>query len=285
MQPVIYLDVFFALNFLMDFFLLFLVRKICVVVKPIYRVTGAAAIGAIYACAVVISEIKYNILEMLLTYLVISVLMIVTSFGFKSIKLLIKQVIMLYMITFMMCGIINAIYYRTEFGAIIDYATDITVFGMMSLPIFIVALIISASLFKLIICVVKRVVAREDDYYVVTLKNDNKSIQLRALVDTGNGLSDPISGTPVSVVNCDSILQLMKGDEKTNEKFRAIPFHSVGKRAGIMEAYRIDCMEFNKNGNTFTIRHPTIAVYRGKLSQDGEYEMLLNQKIIEGQGI
>lgn len=280
MQPVIYLDVFFALNFLMDFFLLLITRRICVSVKPIYRLAAAAAIGAIYSCIIVIIKIRYSMLEIIFTYLIAAVLMVVTSFGYITIKALIKQTGLLYAVTFLACGIVNAVYYRSRFGAVIDYAAQYEIVSGVNLTIFIAGIIIVASVLEALLRLALSGMGRYKDIYIVTLFNNERTTRLRAMVDTGNNLFDPISGKPVSVVNCGDILQVMEGDDRTDEKFRAIPFHSVGKKNGMMEAYRIDCLEINKNGEIFRIDNPIVAVYKGELSGNGEYEMLLNQKLI-----
>lgn len=280
MQPVIYLDVFFALNFLMDFFLLSAVRKISVSGKPLYRTFAAAAIGAVYACIVVITQIKYSIPEMIFTYVIIAALMSVTAFGYGSASELVRHTVLLYMVTFLACGVINVVYYRSSYGAAIDYAAQYEIVPGISLIIFIAGLIIAGSAMEAVYQVVSGSIMRCKTYYIVTMYNNDSTATVKALLDTGNSLTEPISGSPVSVVNDEKILQMMKGDERTKEKFRAVPFHSVGKKAGILEAYRIDCMEIKKDGSIHHIDNPIVAVYRGKLSGKGEYEMLLNKKLI-----
>lgn len=281
MQPVIYLDVFFALNFLMDFFLLIITRKISVNSKPLYRTTAASAVGAVYACIVVVTKIKYSIAEMVFTYLIIAVLMAVTAFGYGSIKVLVKHTGLLYAVVFFVCGIINIVYYRSSFGTVIYYAAQYEVMPGMSLIMLIVGIIIAGSILEILPGQLSEFFGKYNSLYVVTLFNNGDKIRVKALVDTGNDLFDPISGKPVSVADCEDIMQVILKDGNAEEKFRAIPFHSVGEKAGIMEAYRIDRIEIEKDGEVIKIDGPIVAVYKGKLSGDGEYQMLLNQKLFK----
>ena len=70
--------------------------------------------------------------------------------------------------------------------------------------------------------------------------------QVTALIDSGNGLVEPISKSPVSIVE-EGVIGVYKNYLRA-EKFRMIPYHSVGKDRGMLEAYFIDCMEIKGEG-------------------------------------
>lgn len=69
---------------------------------------------------------------------------------------------------------------------------------------------------------------------VPTLQREKSAITVTALVDSGNSLTEPISGKPVCVVE-EKIVRGLWG--KSMKGFRAIPFHSVGQNHGILEGY------------------------------------------------
>ena len=68
-----------------------------------------------------------------------------------------------------------------------------------------------------------------------------KGLEVRALVDTGNRLYEPISQSPVMVVEQAFIKQYFKKEDML--KIRAVPYHSVGKRLGILYAFPVEAME------------------------------------------
>ena len=63
--------------------------------------------------------------------------------------------------------------------------------------------------------------------------------------------------------------------EKRPEKMRVIPFHSIGKENGILEGYEVDKIEIEYNAEKRELNKVMIAVFQGKLSSKGEYQMIL----------
>ena len=281
MQRVIYLDVFFALNFLMDFFLLIITRKILNIHKELSRCILSAITGSVYACVVITAQMTYNIAEMFFTYIIIAGLMIIIAFGYNKLMDLLKNIIMLYAVTFLMCGVINAAYYRTQFGTILDYVTQKGFFSDLSIAVLLTFAIIGAGIIRTVLLVFKYIIQRNRFFYNAELSNNGINIYVKALMDTGNSLCEPISGKPVSVVNYEKIAQIIEKDINTAEKFKAVPYHSVGKKAGIMKGYQIDYMKITGDMDTYRIEKPIVAVYEGELSSKGEYEMLLNEKLMK----
>ena len=57
-------------------------------------------------------------------------------------------------------------------------------------------------------------------------------LRIHALVDSGNTLTEPISGAPVSVLDARIFYRLWP---EGLSGFRVIPYHSVGKKSGILK--------------------------------------------------
>ena len=84
---------------------------------------------------------------------------------------------------------------------------------------------------------------------------NNKEFQVKAIVDTGNFLSDPITKTPVVVVEKDVLIGIIEDNILNNLdgiidgrsvlsdeyalKLRLIPFSSLGKENGLLIRYKI----------------------------------------------
>lgn len=102
---------------------------------------------------------------------------------------------------------------------------------------------------------------------------ENK-IELDALIDTGNSLTEPISGKPVSVIE-GGILDELTGI-KVQEKLKAIPYRSVGKNNGIMMGYEIPEIIIMKENEKIRWQKVIVGISSNKVSADGKYQMILH---------
>ena len=106
-----------------------------------------------------------------------------------------------------------------------------------------------------------------------------QEIRVKALVDTGNHLSDPISGAPVSVIS--SKIARCMASCLSQEKFHAIPYRSVGKRSGILSAYELPALLIEETGGTLKREHVIVAVCDTGISEDSAYQMILHPGLLE----
>ncbi len=74
---------------------------------------------------------------------------------------------------------------------------------------------------------------RKENLCKVTLICGTNKLVLNGFIDSGNSLVEPISGKPVSIVE-KGILQNLWSEEPL---YRAVPYHSIGKRRGILKGY------------------------------------------------
>ena len=114
---------------------------------------------------------------------------------------------------------------------------------------------------------------------VILTFSEGKNCTLTALVDSGNSLIEPISKTPVSIVE-EKIIEKYK-EELQKSKFRIVPFCSVGERHGILEAYFIDKMEIRQEGENRIVFQPMIAVAKDMISENRNYQMILHPELLK----
>ncbi len=108
---------------------------------------------------------------------------------------------------------------------------------------------------------------------------DGRSMWIQGLVDTGNSLTEPISGRPVAVLEKRIWEQLYP--EQPPPGMRVIPYHSVGKAAGILTGYPIKDMEVEIGGIRQKCREAYVAIGQEGLSCTGAYEILLQPSMLE----
>ena len=124
--------------------------------------------------------------------------------------------------------------------------------------------------------------AKNDIYQVMLTIAENRKCMVTALCDSGNGLEEPISKVPVSVVEENFIRPYKEGLKK--EKFRMVPFHSIGKEQGLLEAYFIEKMEIVSEGENRVIFNPMIAITKDRISASENYQMILHPALLEQGG-
>jgi stage II sporulation protein GA (sporulation sigma-E factor processing peptidase) len=110
----------------------------------------------------------------------------------------------------------------------------------------------------------------------VELQMGDKKCSVRGLIDTGNGLCDPISGQPVSILDRESARKLL-GDE-TLKSIRYIPYQSIGKKNGVLPAFQIDKMCVYGEMEC-QVDCPLIGIGEEEFKGKGEYEMILNTNL------
>ena len=100
-------------------------------------------------------------------------------------------------------------------------------------------------------------------------------LELEGLLDTGNGLTDPVSRSPVSLVDRAYMELLLKGD-RTERIPRMIPYQTISQK-GILTAYRIDIMKIRNLSETVEIQKPWIAVMP---QSAGRYPLILHRDLL-----
>lgn len=131
---------------------------------------------------------------------------------------------------------------------------------------------------KIILWIIKGIQKRQQLNQVmaeVSIWISGKKIQVKALIDTGNQLYT--KGKPVHIMEGACL------DLKLNpEEYLYIPFQSVGKENGIIPAIKVDRMLVVTQSNEISFFHSIIGLSKAKLSQNGEYQMLLHSSVERG---
>lgn len=124
---------------------------------------------------------------------------------------------------------------------------------------------------KKYICVKKRVL------FPVLLEHAGNSVELMAFLDTGNGLVEPFSKRPVSIVEADKMKQL-----KTDSTgLKLIPYRSMGRKKGILTAYEIDSITIRTDLRNLKVEKPVVAIGNIDFHEKNSYEMILHPMLLK----
>jgi stage II sporulation protein GA (sporulation sigma-E factor processing peptidase) len=145
--------------------------------------------------------------------------------------------------------------------------------GRRITPLVAVALVTAIVIFT----VAGSKISKGKSIYKVVLKEKGEAFETKALYDTGNLLTEPITGSPVSVIEKNQVLK--NWIEHTPEKYKAIPYKSVGNDNGILEGMMIDQLIILHDNRQVVNDKAIIALYDGELSKDGSFQMILNHSL------
>ena len=279
-MQVVYIDTLFLINFTVDYLMLLLTAKICSVPARRWRIAVSAAAGGVYAVLAVFDSLSF--LRNPFVKVAVGVAMVLTVFGGK--KELMREIFIFFAVSAAAGGAIVALsFFRT--GGITG--------GALFVPVDLKLLLFSfLVIYPVLTLVFRRTAKRRKSGGIVTLtiSAGGRSIRLRALVDTGNSLTDPMTGNPVIVTGpgtlqtlfsqkIQNLIQNGENPVKTMEslygagerRFSLIPYKAVGIESGMLLAFRPDHVEVGgveKKGML-------IALSPNKVSDGGVYSALL----------
>lgn len=272
----IYLDSLFALNAIIDYFLLLCSARVAGAVLHRWRLGLAAVLGGFWAVASVLPGFEF--LSFAPMKLVPAVFMALVAFGGER-KLWRCLVIFLAV--------------SAAFGGAVWAASMLAGTGMYGgrvyLPVSTRVLVLSFALCYAGVSLVFRRIGKRAEREIlplaVTLRG--KNVTLRALRDTGNGLYDPVSGRAVAVAELGAIRPLLGGFECTGNDAAAlcetlcklsglegrvtlVPYSALGTGHGLLAAIRPDSAAIS--GKEADI---LIGISPAALSQDGDIDAIL----------
>lgn len=271
----LYIDVVFFINFVMDYLLLCILRIILKEKTTWLRMAAGSGAGALWACIVTVWPVLPRALEGLVTYTVISILMIKLSFQIKGVREVIKAVLGLYLSAVTLGGGIYALYQHTRAGYYVEQL--IRGGGMDSAPAAILLLCAAGVYTGLngIWLVISEVRQRQSHIYSVTLSYQGRTETVSALLDTGNHLYEPVTHKPVHIVTA----EVLEGLCEQVTAIIYIPYHAIGTEEGILPGVFLDSMMVGQGEKKITITKPLVAISKQPLSPSGEYQMLLNEDL------
>ena len=173
--------------------------------------------------------------------------------------------------------------------------------GEYSLKIVFLGGIVGFTIIVVAFKIMKNKLTSNNIFYNIHVEIEGKQIEARAMIDTGNMLKEPITNTPVIILehtllyeiipkdilnNIDEILVGNFGNirdevkEKYMNKLKFIPFSSIGKANGMLLGIKADKLKIENEEETKEIDKIILAIYNKSLTKRGEYRALLGINII-----
>ena len=250
--------------------------------------------GALYAIGKYLSsnELYLNIfIQIGLSFTIVYI-----AFVPNSVKQLFKYMVIFYLTSFVFGGCAFALLYYIKPQEILykngilkgTYPIKIAFLGAM------VGLVFLSIAFKLI----KNRLSKKDMFCNVHAIYKGKELFVRAIIDSGNLLKDPITGASVVVIEKSKLEEIIEKDildnlqniifgeyEMMNDEyiscFRLIPFSSLGKQNGMLLGFKPDLIEIEFDGIMEQKSNVIIGIYDKEISRNKDYYGIVGLDTLE----
>ena len=254
----IYLDLIMILNFFMDFILLL---SVSIILKRNIKLTRLM-LGAFFGgISILILFFDINSIVLFILKILISIIMLLISFGYKNIKYTLVNLLYLYMSSIILGGFLYLL--NLEFSykhvGIIFYNNGLSIN-------FIFLIIFSPIILYIYIKQTKNLRNNYSNYYNIEIYLKGKCYKYVAYLDTGNVLKDSLTNKSVILIDKRKILFNIK-------EFRLIPYIGVNG-SNLIKVIKIDKLVFK--GRTYNVLLGIID----KISLDG-VDVILNRNLLE----
>lgn len=289
----IYIDVIIIENLIMNYIILSATAIITKTKIKYIRIFIASLIGAIYSITEYISNLK--IYSNVLLKAMLSIIIVYVAYNPQNTKKMWKQLILFYLTSFTFAGVATYLIYVIKPQEVLNKNGVYT--GINMLKIIFLGGLLGAVVIIIAFKISKHKLNKKDMILDIKLKINEKELELKTMIDTGNMLKEPISGKSVIVVEhtklyniipyeiLDNLQQIIGGDlEKIPDKIKndyvsklkIIPFSSLGKQNGMLIGIKAILVEI-KNEDIIEEKNNEIIVgiYDKSLTKRGEYSALV----------
>lgn len=298
------MDLLFFTNLFIDAVTLRTTAWVCrKEVKP-WRLLAGAAIGASYVLMMFFPSFSF-----FFTFVVkclFSAAMIMTVFGFGSLQNFFRTLAAFYVVNFAAAASIIALHYMLRTPQDIRNGMMFTQSGGavhgIEVSMWFVVLVFAGGilLFQQVFRSSSRKQRQSAYFAQVTVTIAGETAECKGIIDTGNKLYDPLTRTPVMVMEAsiwkeripEDWLQLIReahtdrilaspdlGNYPWSDRLRLVPYRGIGSGTRFMLALKPDLVLIEQDGKTFETAKVLIGLDAGKLSSDGDYKAVIHPEL------
>ena len=288
----IYIDVVLIENLIMNYIILFATAIVLKLKIKHIRLILASLIGAVYSILSYMSLLE--IYSSIILKIILSIIIVYVAFCPPKVNQLWKDLLIFYLTSFVFGGAaFSLIYIIKPQEILMKNGLFLGIYPLKTIILgAILAFIIIITAFK----IVKSKISKKDMICEIEIKLNEQEIKTKAMIDTGNLLKDPLTNTPVIVIehtllydcmpkeilnNLEQILggELEKIPEEIRNKYisklKLIPFSSLGKQNGMLLGIKSEYVNIIQKDKTSKKENVIIGIYNKSLTKRGEYNALI----------
>ncbi len=307
---VIYADLIFGLNIILDWTLLRTTAWMRGFSFSKWKVAAATGVGTAYAAVLFIPS--YPILYTYVGKILFSIVMLLIAFGFRNIGFFVKTFATFYFSAFVLAGGAIGLQYLFQDArgwSLFREAREMWKSGgadlQMGAGFLVVALLASYALFRTVWKQGKRQQQVARQLVQVDIQIGEIKRSCTGLVDTGNHLNDPLSGAPVIITeSClwegalpgewlarlkqeqplDMLQSIGDSDGKCpfdESRLRIIPYRGVNQGMQWMIGLKPDFIQVTSDTEKYVCTKVIIGLDGGTLSHEGAFQAIIHPGVME----
>jgi stage II sporulation protein GA (sporulation sigma-E factor processing peptidase) len=279
---VVYLDVLFGINFLMDYLLLLICGRFLKLPLKQWKLCIGALAGGLYSIGIFFTDIAWT--YSLLFEVAVSALLVFLAYGKCKWIEFIKRILLFYASALLLAGLIFAVFCATDIGSRLGaFIKNGAFYFQLPFHVFLISAAIAYPVLTAFTGLLRH--KSERQIFSVKITYRGQDITLPGFLDTGNRLTDPLSGKPVIIAEWESVKCLFGAEclfEEIPElavehHMRLIPYHVVGAPDSMLFAFQADMVRI---GQEHLAEKIPVALTGSKLSPHGEYQLLLHTGLL-----
>ncbi|MBQ9757881.1 MAG: sigma-E processing peptidase SpoIIGA [Clostridia bacterium] len=287
MKPIVYLDMLFLMNFLMDTLVLFGTAFLIKNSLHIWRIVLSASLSSLYSTVMFFPQISF--LFSVAFKCIFLFFAVWIAFPANSLRTLLKNAVMFFATNLIFGGIIFLLIFTTDFGTSAHaFVSNGEIYFDISSKTLIFSIILAYLVIYSISYIKKqnlKILAKQVE---ITVYFDSSKITLKSLCDTGCTLRDPISNFPALIISQKAAKQLfpklLLDAIKKNQippgfetKLRILPFSTLGNSLKIMYGIIPDKV-FIKNQE---IKNVIVAISTTDFEKKSGFSGILNPDMLD----
>ena len=293
----IYVDIIFLENLIMNSIILYATSIILKIKPKTVKIMISSTIGSVYAIILYATNMKMY--TSIISKIILSIIMVYVAFNSQNVKKMWKQLLIFYLTSFVFGGVSLYLIYVIKPQNILMKNGMFA--GQYVLKVIMLAAIVAFVVIKISLKIIKTKFNPKDIYCKIKFKLNGKQIETKAMIDTGNLVKEPITNTPVIIVEStllenilpkeilNNLENILGGDfseipEKIQNdyisKLRCIPFTSLGKQNGMLIGIKPENLEVINEQTEGKKDNAIIGIYNKSLTKRGEYKALIGIDLI-----
>ena len=329
----VYLDIVLIENLCMNYIILFATGFILKTKLHHVRMIFSALVGAIYAILAYMQI--FEVYSNMLVKIVLSICMVYIAFFPKNMKAQIKYLVMFYLVSFVFGGCAFALLYFVKPEEI--FMVNGVYVGTYPIKTSLLGVVVGFVTMYVAFRVIKNRIGKKNIIYDIeicvneqanldniidksyggnsawrfetmeesqnSMEKKVKTVRIKAMLDTGNQLKEPITGTPVIIAEKESLKGLLPDNILDNveeyltygkcnksdmavcykERFRVVPFQSIGKQNGMLLGFRVDEVKVFTDIDAIINKDVIVCLYNKNLTKTNAYSALIGLDMLEGR--
>ena len=284
----IYLDIVFLENVFINYTILIATTMLLKQKFKFGKALISSAVGGI--ASIILFLIKSSLLIEISLKILISVIMILIVYGKKK---FLRNILFFYLTSLVFGGVATIIIFsiKPESLNISEKFSN----GNILIKNIIKASIISTVVIFIVSKLIKNSELKKRNIYDLEIFYKGKMLKIKAFLDSGNLLKEPITGKSVIIVEKDSLKGIVERDVIDNLKnilsgkwlkdvntkfsFFIIPFVSLGNDNGILIGFKPEYIKIY--AETEILKNDiVIGIYDGKLNNNNLYTSLIGLNVL-----